>query len=144
MRDCVMRKTILAISLIGLVVGVPDAFAKSRVMECREWFDKEYMGKYRFFIDSESDTAKVEWITADEDYKRTHETAAIWHKIWQDDTGRRVLIYAVNESETNWFAPVKVFSLDFGGVHFYTYALGGAAEESEVVTVITNECERLD
>ncbi len=111
-----MRQTILAISLIGLVVGVPDAFAKSRAMECREWMDHEFRGKYHFVVDSEIEIVKVEWIPDKEDSKKLFEPDAPWQKLWQDDTGLKVIIYTVIEKKRDWWPPVLVFSLDFGGV----------------------------
>ena len=72
------------------------------------------------------------------------EPDALWQKLWQDDTGLRVIIYTVIENRRDWWSLVLLFSLDFGGVDFNDFELGGRAEESEIVSVIEHQCERLD
>ncbi len=139
-----MRRTILAVSLFALIVGASEALAKSREMECREWVDSEFRGKYHFVVDSEIETVKVEWIPDKERYKKLFEPDAPWRKLWQDDTGRKVVIYAVNKNEWQSWNPVRLFSLDFEGVRLHDYTLGGIAEADKVVSVIEHRCARLD
>jgi hypothetical protein len=123
-----MRRTILAISLFALIVGTSEAFGKLREMECREWIDREFRGRYHFVVDSDIETVKVEWVPHKEDNKKLFEPDAPWHKLWQNDTGRKVVIYAVNKNQWQSWYPIRFFSLDFEGVRLYEYTLGGIAE----------------
>ena len=140
-----MRRIVFAVGVLVLTLGVSVAFAKLREMECREWTGETLQGDYRFVIDSEAAVANVEWNPINEDWEKPlFATNPSWRKLWQDESGRKVVIYSINEGTNKGLLPVMILSIDFSSVNFAEYYPGAIWENEASVGSSESHCTRLD
>jgi hypothetical protein len=121
-----------------LLIGLQQASATIRRMECREWVDKEYRGLFQFTFDDERELLSVIY-KPEGKYPLFGQSVETWKMIWRKDL--MAVFYGITE---DWWAPVKVLSLHFGQVQMFPYGLGSVSEESMLVSKISRVCNRLD
>ena len=119
-------------------ISLSEASALVRRIECREWVDKEYRGLYQFAFDDESGVLRASQ-EPNGIYPLFGKSVGTWKLIWKKDL--HAVFYGVSE---DWWAPVKVLSLNFGKPQMFPYGMGHDMEADTLVSKISRVCKRLD